>query len=84
MLVSAGNDRQLRTVADEVEAQLKRRLGRAPRRREGEPDTGWVLLDYGEIVVHAFSEEQRRFYDLERLWRDAPTIPFQPVGAVRE
>lgn len=52
-----------------------------PRRREGAKDTGWVLLDYGDIVVHAFTAEQRSFYDLERLWSDAPTVPFDELAA---
>lgn len=75
VIMSAGNERQLDTVAKEVEYQLKRD-GRAPRRREGTKETGWVLLDYGDIVVHAFTEEQRAYYDLERLWSDAPTTTF--------
>lgn len=83
-MVSASNERQLGTVAEEVERRVKERFDRGPRRREGQRDTGWMLLDYGEIVVHAFTEEQRRFYDLERLWSDAPLLPHRPqvpVGA---
>jgi ribosome-associated protein len=80
VLVSAGNERQLGTVAEEVEGQLKDRLGRSPRRREGQPDTGWMVLDYGDIVVHAFTREQRDYYDLERLWRDAPSLPVPDAG----
>lgn len=81
VLVSATNERQLASLAEEVERQLKERFGRAPRRREGQRDTGWMLLDYGDIVVHAFTEEQRRFYDLERLWSDAPVVPFDATPA---
>lgn len=81
VLVSATNERQLASLTEEVERQLKERLGRAPRRREGQRDTGWMLLDYGDIVVHAFTEEQRRFYDLERLWSDAPVVPFDAATA---
>lgn len=73
MLVSASNERQLGTVAEEVERQLAGR-GRRPLRREGVRDTGWMVLDYGDVVVHAFTQEQRRFYDLERLWSDAPVL----------
>ena len=84
VLVSASNERQLRTVIDEVERKT-REQGRKPRRREGTSDTGWMLLDYGEIIVHAFTEEQRAFYALERLWADAPVVPFidpaQPAAA---
>ena len=82
VLVSATNERQLASLTEEVERQLKERLGRSPRRREGQRDTGWMLLDYGDIVVHAFTEEQRRFYDLERLWSDAPVVPFTTAPAV--
>jgi ribosome-associated protein len=73
VICSARNDRQLKTVADEVQERLKREQGVAPRRREGQPETGWMLLDYGIIIVHVFTEEQRGFYNLERLWADAPT-----------
>jgi ribosome-associated protein len=82
VLCSARSDRQLRTVVEEIQFQVKRDEGRAPLRREGSPEAGWMVLDYGLIVVHAFTEEQRRFYDLERLWSDAPTVPFDAgVGA---
>lgn len=76
VICSARNDRQLRTIADEVQLQLKQRKGAITRRREGQPETGWVLLDYGPVVVHIFTEEQRAFYDLERLWSDAPRTVF--------
>ncbi|MGH3666422.1 MAG: ribosome silencing factor [Egibacteraceae bacterium] len=84
VIVSAANDRQLSTVADEVQRKA-REVGRKPRRREGTKDSGWMLLDYGDVVVHAFTTEQRDYYDLERLWADAPTVPFdEPAAAVRE
>lgn len=84
VLCSAGNERQLRTIAEEVTMSLKQR-GTTPRRREGGPETGWMLLDFGIVVVHAFTEEQREFYDLERLWSDAPVEEFEDasVGARR-
>lgn len=84
VLCSARNERQLRTIAEEVTVRLKQR-GAAPRRREGGPETGWMLIDFGAVVVHAFTEEQRSFYDLERLWSDAPLVEFEDaaVGARR-
>jgi ribosome-associated protein len=82
VLLSASNDRQLRSVADEVQQRLKERLRRAPHRREGTKETGWMLLDYGDVVVHAFTEEQRAYYGLERLWSDAPSLPFEPADVV--
>ncbi len=75
VLASASNERQLGTVVEEVERRLKQGERRAPRHREGTKDTGWMVLDYGEIVVHTFTEAQRAFYDLERLWSDAPQLP---------
>ena len=74
LLCSASNDRQVRSVVDAIEERL-RTLGAKPIRREGERDGRWVLIDYGEIVVHVQHEEERQFYALERLWRDCPTIP---------
>ena len=52
-----------------------REIGAKPIRREGERDGRWVLIDYGDVVVHVQHEEERQFYALERLWRDCPTIP---------
>jgi ribosome-associated protein len=80
VIASAGNERQLGTVAEEIEWKLKASAGRGPRRREGTKDTGWMVLDYGEIVVHAFTAEQREYYDLERLWSDAPQLPFDELA----
>ncbi len=74
VIASASNDRQVRAVVDEVEDKL-REIGAKPIRREGQRDGRWVLIDYGEIVVHVQHEEERQFYALERLWRDCPTIP---------
>ena len=73
VLCSASNDRQVKAIVDEVEDRL-REIGAKPIRREGERDGRWVLIDYGEIVVHVQHEEERSFYALERLWRDCPTI----------
>ena len=74
LLCSAANDRQVKSIVDEVEDRL-REIGAKPVRREGERDGRWVLIDYAEIVVHVQHEEERQFYALERLWRDCPTIP---------
>jgi ribosome-associated protein len=73
VLVSTSNPRQLDTVIDDVHAVLKTG-GRAPLRREGTNLDGWMVLDYGDVVVHVFTETQRDYYDLERLWADAPRI----------
>ena len=73
LLASASNDRQVKSIVDAVEDKL-REIGAKPLRREGERDGRWVLIDYGEIVVHVQHEEERQFYALERLWRDGPAI----------
>ena len=73
LLASGSNDRQVKAIVDEVEDKL-RDIGAKPVRREGERDGRWVLIDYGEIVVHVQHEEERQFYALERLWRDCPSL----------
>ncbi|HUG84674.1 MAG TPA: ribosome silencing factor [Euzebya sp.] len=76
LLLSTGNERQLSAALDEVEGKLRTAHGRKPMGREGQTDAGWVVLDYGDFVVHAFTAEQRAVYDLERLWSDAERVPF--------
>jgi len=73
VLCSAPNDRQVRSIIDEIEHRL-RGMGERPVRREGEREGRWVLLDYAEIVVHVQHAEDRMYYALERLWKDCPTV----------
>lgn len=73
LLASGGNDRQVRAIVEEVEDKL-RELGAKPIRREGHRDGRWILLDYGDVVIHVQHTEEREFYALERLWRDCPVI----------
>ena len=73
VLASAGNERQVGAIVEEVEDKL-REAGAKPIRREGHREGRWVLLDYGDIVVHVQHEDERQFYALERLWRDCPLI----------
>ena len=73
LLASAANDRQVKAIVDEVEDKL-REVDAKPIRREGERDGRWVLLDYGDVVIHVQHQEEREFYALERLWRDCPVI----------
>jgi ribosome-associated protein len=82
LLCSAPNDRQVRSIVDEIQDKL-REAGAKPARREGERDGRWVLLDYGEIVLHIQHEEERLYYSLERIWRDCPeiTLPTSVVEA---
>ena len=76
VITSGRNSRQVRTIVDEVERQLKENHDRRPNRVEGKSDAYWVLMDYGDFVVHVFLEDARRFYDLEHLWSDAPRVPW--------
>ncbi|GLY31489.1 ribosomal silencing factor RsfS [Kineosporia sp. NBRC 101731] len=73
LVASAANDRQVKGVVDGVEEALLK-VGAKPIRREGERDGRWVLLDFGDVVVHVQHEEEREFYSLERLWKDCPVI----------
>lgn len=75
VLATGSNERQVEAIVDEVEEQL-RLHGSKPIRREGKRDGRWVLLDYGDVVVHVQHAEERVFYALERLWKDCPVIPF--------
>ena len=74
VITSGRNRRQVVTIAEEVEAQVKDVGGPSPIRIEGLTEAQWVLLDYGDFVVHVFLDEVRRYYDLERLWGDSPLI----------
>ena len=79
VICSGSTERQVRTIVEEVEKAC-RTLDRRPVRREGETEARWVLLDYVDVVVHAFAEEEREYYDLERLWRDAPRVGWNHHG----
>jgi len=82
VLVSATNTRQVKTIVDEVEVALKAHDGSGPLGIEGRDDATWVLLDYGDVVVHVFLTETREFYDLDRLWADAARVPFEEPDAL--
>jgi ribosome-associated protein len=73
VIVSASSDRQVGAIVDEVEDQMRAK-GAKPIRREGQREGRWVLLDFGDIVVHVQHDEEREFYELERLWKDCPEI----------
>jgi len=75
VITNGRNIRQVRTIVEEIEFQVKELDGPAPRAIEGLSDGTWVLMDYGDFVVHVFDEEARAYYDLERLWSDAPRVP---------
>ena len=71
---------QLQAICNEIEGVLHREMKRAPEHREGQRSAEWALLDFGGFIVHVFGEQARRYYDLERLWRAAPSlvIPDEP------
>ncbi|WP_159500026.1 ribosome silencing factor [Microbacterium sp. 18062] len=76
LLVTGRNERNVAAIADEIEEQLL--LSGVKRlRREGRQESRWILLDFGDLVVHVFHEEERVFYGLERLWKDCPTVPIE-------
>ena len=78
MVATASNERQVLAVAEEIERGPYLKCGkRQPREREGLTEGQWVLLDYGDYVIHVMHEESRKFYNLERLWRDCPQIDLQ-------
>jgi ribosome-associated protein len=81
VICSASSDRHVKTVVEEIEKAV-RDLGERPIRREGEGEGGWWLLDYVDVVVHVFGREQREYYDLERLWSDAPRVVWEDRGQV--
>jgi ribosome-associated protein len=74
LVCSARSTTQADTIADAVRLAL-RAAGARSRHSEGSAHSGWLLLDYGDIVVHVFLEETRTYYDLDRLWADVPTVP---------
>lgn len=74
LLVSGRSERNVQAIASEVEDRLHE-AGAKPLRREGRAEGRWVLIDFGDLVVHVFHEEDRMYYSLERLWKDCPVIP---------
>ena len=76
LLITGRNERNVAAIADEIEEQLLE-AGHKRLRREGRKESRWVLLDFGDLVVHVFHEEERVFYGLERLWKDCPVVPIE-------
>ncbi|CAN5619334.1 hypothetical protein BH10ACT1_BH10ACT1_19940 [soil metagenome] len=82
VIASGTSTRQVRSIADEVEVRIGDGGGGKPIRVEGLDDARWILMDYGDLVVHVFLDETRAYYDLERLWSDVPRVAWRPsVGA---
>ena len=83
LLCSAASDRQVGAIVDEVERRL-RGAGCRPPHVEGEGQSDWVLLDYGDFIVHVFTEEKRSYYALDNLWGDAPRLDTSALGISSE
>lgn len=84
ILASATNERQAAAIADSIVDQLRDQLKVKPLLVEGATPGRWVLLDYGDFIVHIFTEDVRRFYGLERLWGDAPNVTAEYTGAAAQ
>lgn len=80
LLVTGRNERNVVAIAGEIEDKLIE-SGAKPIRREGRAEGRWILLDFGDLVVHVFHEEDRMYYSLERLWKDCPVIPLDLPAA---
>ena len=78
VICTGSNSRQVQAITDEVGLQMKQQAREQPLSLEGYGQAEWVLVDYGDLLVHVFSPKAREYYDLERLWRNAKTVAFMP------
>ena len=76
LICSGSSERQVKTIADEIERRLLEKERLKTARREGEREARWIVLDFVDFVVHVFHNEDRAYYELERLWSDARVVPF--------
>jgi ribosome-associated protein len=74
LIATGRNERNVAAIADEIEVKLLE-AGHKRLRREGRAESRWILLDFGDLVVHVFHEQERIYYGLERLWKDCPVVP---------
>ena len=77
VITAASNRRLVRAIADHVEERVKEEFDRSPIRVEGHREQQWVLIDYGDVVVHVFAQETRDFYEIERLYKDVPRVEWR-------
>jgi ribosome-associated protein len=78
VITSASNRRLVRSIVDDIEQGVREQLGRSPLRVEGVAEQQWVLMDYGDVVVHVFADDVRAYYEIERLYRDVPLVDWRP------
>jgi ribosome-associated protein len=83
VIVSASNDRQVKAIVDDLERAVDESGHAKPLRVEGLDDRHWVLIDYGDVVVHVFLHETREYYELERLWGDVPRLEWAQTAAAQ-
>lgn len=81
IIASGTSARQVKSIADSVEDSMKE-IGIEARGKEGRDTQSWILLDYGDVMVHIFDEENRGFYNLEKLWKDAPYVEIKELEAI--
>ena len=80
VVASAGNKRQVRTISDAITDEVRTQTGRSPLSSEGVTEQQWILIDYGSVVINIFDDETRRFYEIERLYRDVPAVSWRLVS----
>ena len=81
VITSASNRRLVKTVVDSIEEAVREEHGRSPLRAEGVSEQQWVLIDYGDVVVHVFADDVRAYYEIERLYRDVPRVEWRLPSA---
>ena len=74
VICTAGSERTLKALADEVHMQVKEKLSKIPKSIEGNASSGWILIDYGDVILHLFSRELRAYYKLEELWQEGKIL----------
>jgi ribosome-associated protein len=79
LIVSGGSDRQVQAISEAIELGMKKEHNVLPLAVEGKQEGRWVLLDYGDVMVHVFQQPVRQYYDLEGLWPDAPEVPVEEI-----
>ena len=80
VVTSASNRRLVRTIVETIEEEVRLKFDRAPARLEGVSELQWVLMDYGDVVVHVFTDEMRAYYEIERLYRGVPRVEWEETA----